>query len=304
MSNRVADPNLPGGLDAGDDISHITGGKLFARAHIEFEHPDFICMILLPGRNEFYEIVGADSAVENLVIGDDAAEGIEHGVEDQGLKRSLGIPLRRRNSFHNRLQYLGNTHAGLAAGADHFLRIAAEKIDYLVFNLVGLCAVKVALVDHRDDLEIVVDGHVEIGDCLGLDALRGVDDEKSPFAGGYRARNFIGEVDVSRSVDKVEHIILPSELILHLDSVALDRDSAFALQIHIIEHLGLHVLGVDGFRIFKQTVGKRRLAVVDMGNDAKIANILHNLQNYKIFCEFRQNFQTIASKSSWNSRKK
>ena len=63
-------------------------------------------------------------------------------------------------------------------------------------------------------------------------------------------------------------------LIVHLYGVALDGDAALALQVHVVEHLGLHVLGVHGAGALQQTVGKRRLAVVDVRDDAEIPDIL------------------------------
>lgn len=43
---------------------------------------------------------------------------------------------------------------------------------------------EVDLVDHRDDLQVVFHGQIEIGQGLGLDPLGGVDEEEDPFTGG------------------------------------------------------------------------------------------------------------------------
>src|ERR1700712_4511560 len=50
----------------------------------------------------------------------------------------------------------------------------------------GLGAGQVELVEHRDQLEAVLDREVRIGDRLRLDALRGIDDEQRALAGGER----------------------------------------------------------------------------------------------------------------------
>ena len=81
---------------------------------------------------------------------------------------------------------------------------------------------------------------------------------------------------MSRSVDKVEHILLAVVLVFHLYGVTLDSDAALALEIHVVEHLGLHVLGGYGIGIFQQAVGQGRLAMVDVCYDAEIADILHS----------------------------
>ena len=87
---------------------------------------------------------------------------------------------------------------------------------------------------------------------------------------------------MSRSVDEIEHIFLAVELVVHLDCVALDSDAALALEVHVIEHLGLHVLGGYGVGIFEKAVGKSALAVVDMRYDAEIADVLHSSKNFRL----------------------
>ena len=43
---------------------------------------------------------------------------------------------------------------------------------------------QVDLVEDRDDGQVALDGHVEVGQGLGLDALGGVDQEDGALAGG------------------------------------------------------------------------------------------------------------------------
>src|SRR5437899_9945516 len=50
-----------------------------------------------------------------------------------------------------------------------------------------------------------------------------------------------------------------------------DRDPALAFQIHRVEQLVLLVALVDRARALEQTVRQRRLAVIDVRDDAKIA---------------------------------
>ena len=60
---------------------------------------------------------------------------------------------------------------------------------------------------------------------------------------------------MSRSIDEIQDILLAVSLILHLYSVTLDCDAAFALQVHVVEHLTLSHL--NGLRVLQQTVGER-----------------------------------------------
>ena len=50
---------------------------------------------------------------------------------------------------------------------------------------------EVDLVDHRHDLEVVLQGQLHVGHGLGLDALRGVDEQQRPFAGHQRPPNLV-----------------------------------------------------------------------------------------------------------------
>jgi hypothetical protein len=59
-----------------------------------------------------------------------------------------------------------------------------------------------------------------------------------------------------------------------LDGVAFDGNAAFAFQIHIVEHLRLQIFALHGLGIFEQAVGQRAFAVVDMGDDTEIPNML------------------------------
>ncbi len=171
MGDRIAHFHLARGLDAGNYIAYIAGREFLAGLHVEFEHPDLICIILLAGSHEFHEIVLPDRAVDNLEIGNDTAEGIEYGVENQSLQRSLRIALGGGHSLYDGTQNVRHAYTGLAAGADHFRWIAAEQVYNLIFHLIGFRTVEVHFVDDRNYLQIIVNRHVEIRYGLGLDAL-------------------------------------------------------------------------------------------------------------------------------------
>ena len=57
--------------------------------------------------------------------------------------------------------------------------------------------------------------------------------------------------------------------------VAFDRDSPFTLDVHRIEELIFKFALRDGAACLNQAVCERRFAVVDMGNDTKVANVFH-----------------------------
>ncbi len=65
-----------------------------------------------------------------------------------------------------------------------------------------LGARQIDLVDHRQDFEIVIQRHVNVGDGLRFHALGGVDHQQRAFAGRQTARHFIGEIDMARRIDQ------------------------------------------------------------------------------------------------------
>ena len=84
--------------------------------------------------------------------------------------------------------------------------VEADDLFDLAPRLFGLRARQIDLVDDGDDLEVVLDGEVGVGERLRLDALRGIDEQQRALAGGERPRHLVAEVDVARRVDQVEHV--------------------------------------------------------------------------------------------------
>ena len=87
----------------------------------------------------------------------------------------------------------------LAEAATVAGRVDADDVLDLLPDALHVGARQVDLVDHGDDLEVVLHREVGVGQRLGLDALAGVDDQQRPFAGGQAARDLVGEIDVARA---------------------------------------------------------------------------------------------------------
>ena len=74
-------------------------------------------------------------------------------------------------------------------------------------------------------------------------------------------------------VDEVEHILLTiRRFVIHAGGLELDRDPPFPLQLHVVEELLLHIPIGHRAGVLQQTVGQRRLAMVDVGDNAKISD--------------------------------
>ena len=80
---------------------------------------------------------------------------------------------------------------------------------------------------------------------------------------------------MTRSVQKVEGVLLPVRAVLHLNGVALYGNSLLLLKIHGIQDLGLHLAAGNGVCKLEHPVGKGGFAVVNMGYYAKVSDIFH-----------------------------
>ena len=237
----VADLHVGRGLDARADVAHVARGDALARMHLELQHAHLVGVVLAAGVEELHVVALAQRAVEHAVVGDDAAEGVEHRVEDQRLQRGVHVALRRRHTLHDGFEHLLDALSRLARGEQNLLLAAADQVDHLVLHLVDHGRIHVDLVQHGNDLQVVAERQIEIRYGLGLNALRGIDHQQRTLARGDGARHLVRKIDVSRRVDQVQNVrCAVLVLVGNADGLRLDRDAAFALQIHRIEQLILH----------------------------------------------------------------
>src|SRR3569833_1559829 len=158
----------------------------------------------------------------------------------------------------------------------------------------------------------LLDRGIAVRDGLRFDAQRGIHHQQRALAGRERTRYFVREIDVTGRIDEVEEIALAvvgGES--QGDTLGLDGDAALALEVHRVEHLGLHLTVAQTAAHLDETVGERRLTVIDMGDDGKVSNVLHAQKSEKIripsplknnkrtkkflFQESRRRFSAMAS---------
>src|SRR3989338_5960395 len=79
---------------------------------------------------------------------------------------------------------------------------------------------------------------------------------------------------MSRSINEVKHMALP----FHAHRLELNRNPAFAFQIHSVKELLFHVAFFNRMGHFQKPVSQRGLPMVNMGNDTKIPDFVlgHN----------------------------
>ncbi len=176
--------------------------------------------------------------------------------------------------MHDRFQHLGHVLPGLGRDQDRIGGVEPDHVLDLLLDLVGLGGRQIDLVEHRHDLVVVVERLIDVGERLRLDALAGVDHQQRALAGGERAVDLVGEVDVAGRVDQIEDVVLAvARAVVQPHRLRLDGDAALALDIHGIEHLLDHFARFEPAGELNQPVGERRFAVVDMGDDREIADV-------------------------------
>ncbi len=270
----VSDPQLRDVLHAGDQVADLAGGELVGGHHLRGEAADVVDVGVQAARHRADRLALREDPVDDTHVGDHPAVLVELGVEDQRARRRLRIAGRRGHTRDELLQDLRHARSGLAADPPDRVGGLADQLGHFAGDPLGLGAGQVDLVQARDQLQPGLDRQIGVGDRLGLDPLGGVDHQQRPLAGRQRAGDLVGEVDVPGGVDQVQLIGLPvATLEEHAHGLRLDRDPPLALQVHRVEHLRAHVAGCDGVRQLEDPVGERGLAVVDMGDDAEVADV-------------------------------
>ena len=96
-----------------------------------------------------------------------------------------------RHALHNSVQNLLNAHSGAGRCADNLVTLAAQKLYDLILHLIGHGALHIALVYDRDDLQVMLNGHVEVAYGLRLNALSGINHQDCALASGDGSAHFI-----------------------------------------------------------------------------------------------------------------
>ena len=225
---RVADAQPADVLEPRDDVAHLAGLERRRGAALGREEAELLGLEARSRRHRPHGLARREAAVDHADERDDAAVLVVRGVEDERPRRGLGLALRRRDALDDRVEHRLDALARLRRDAQHALGALADELRDLRGGAVRVGLRQVDLVDDRDDLEVVLDREVGVGEGLRLDALRGVDDEQRALAGLQRARDLVREVDVAGRVDQVELVAAPEDA----HRLGLDRDPALALELH------------------------------------------------------------------------
>ncbi len=275
VQDRVADPRVGHLADRRGQVSHFPGAQLLLGHAPEAHEADLVHLVGGVHRPEGDPHPRPQDAVHDPDAGDGAEVLVVVGVEDQGAEGRLGIAGGRGDPSHHRLEDLGDAGAFLGRGQEYVPGLDPQEIDQLLPVLLGLGPREIDLVEDRDDLQVRVQRQEEVGEGLGLDPLGGVHHQDRPLAGRQGPGHLVGEVHVTRRVDQVQLVgraVLGP--VVHADRVELDRDPPLPLELVGVQDLLPHLPPVEGARPLQQPVGEGGLAVVDVGDDAEVADMI------------------------------
>ena len=275
VGDRVADAGVGDLLDLGGDVADLAGAELGGLGHLGAEDADAVDLVGRARAHHADAHAPLDRPVDHPHQHDDAEIGVVPGVDQQRLQRRRLVALRRRQAIDDRLQHEIDVEPGLGRDRHRLRGVEADHVLDLLLDALGLGGRQVDLVEHRHDLVPGVERVIDVGERLRLDALARVDDEERALAGRQRARDLVGEVDVAGRVHQVEDVGLAVlGPVFEPHGLRLDGDAALALDVHRIEHLLDHLALGDRPGLLDQPVGERRLAVVDMGDDREVADVV------------------------------
>ena len=164
--------------------------------------------------------------------------------------------------------------AGVDDGEVELGVVGAElehELEDLVDDLVRTGARTVDLVDDDHRLEAVLERVLEHEAGLRHRALEGVDDEQAAVGHLQDALDLAAEVGVARRVDDVDLGVVVADG----DVLREDGDAALALLVVGVENTLRDLLVVsEDVRGLQEPVHERGLAVVDVGDDGDVADVV------------------------------
>ena len=170
--------DLPQRLDVANQIADLAGRQLGARLPVGDELSQFEHFVDGAGLEKLDLLAFANGAVHQPDVRDRAAKFVVVRVEDHRLQRRLRIALGGRNALDDRGQQIFDSHAGLAAAGQNFVRIDPQHRLHFGFDFVRPGMLQVDLVQHRHDRQVVFHRGIGVGHGLGLDPLERIDHQQ------------------------------------------------------------------------------------------------------------------------------
>ena len=274
--DRVADLNVLNTLDAGDDIPDLAGAELCSWIELELVVAHLVDFVVVARVHEMDRIAGLQRPFHHPTLQNHSSILVEVGVEDQRFQRRVRVALGARQMLDDARQHVVNAETRLGGNGNRRKGIEPQIRINLLAHPFDVGGRKIDLVDHRQKFQIVFQGQIEIGDRLRLDALRSIDDHQRTLARHQGTPNLVRKIDVAGSVDQVQQIVLTVRgTVIERDRIALDGNAPFTFDIHRIEHLVVELTLRHATTGLDQSIGQSRLAVINVGDNAKVPNLFH-----------------------------
>ena len=272
----IAHAGVLHGLDAGGQIADLTSLQLGTGRKVGSTHvAHFYQRELRAGGHHADGIAGLHGALKHTDIDDNALVAVVDAVEDQRLQRGIRVAGGSRNVGDDTLQHLIHIQAGLGRDAGRIQTGQADHVLHPLRHLVRVGAGQVDLIQDGHQFQIMLQRHIGVGQRLSFHTLRGIHHKDGTLAGGQTAADLVGKVHVARGIDEVELVGLAVlGGIVHGDSAGLDGDAALALNVHVVQNLVFHGALVHALGQLQNTVRQGGFAVVNVCNDAEIADIV------------------------------
>ena len=147
-----------------------------------------------------------------------------------------------------------------------------EKIENIVMDLVRTGIRTVDLVDDHNRFQIEFERLVKHESGLGEGAFGGVYEKDHSVRHVQHAFHLAAEIAVARSVDDVDL----HAFVIDTDIFGKDGDAPFPFDVVVVQEAFVHFLiFTEELGLFDDLVDQSRLAVVDVGDDCNVSDVLH-----------------------------
>ena len=274
VCNCITDSSILDILDGCHDIAYhactkfLTGDKLSCS---EVACLYYLCCCAGSHHTDIGSFFHAPFA--NPAEDDNSLVGIIQGIKDQRLQRCIRISCRCRDLMHDRLQYLIDPRSVLGRDQRSIRSIKTDHILNLLLHTFRLCAWQINLVDHRENLQIMIQCQIYISKGLCLDSLRRIHDKNSAIAGCQTPAHLVVKIYMTWRVDQVEDILFSVLCRINgSDGLSLDRDASFPFQLHIVKNLCLHFPAGQQSCFLYNSVCQGGFTVINMCHDTEISD--------------------------------
>ena len=169
-----------------------------------------------------------------------------------------------------------------------------EQIKNQIEDLVRRRIIAIDLIDNHDRLGTRFEGFAEHKPRLSLRTICGIDDQKNAVDHVHDAFDFAAKIGMPRRINDVDVVIV----VFERSVLGLDGDTLFALQVHGVHDPFFRRLGLIGAErpgLFQQTIHQRGLAMINMGDNCNVSDMLHRSQPSRVMCLVCEKGQVIGA---------